>query len=66
MTAVTQRWLSAQFLHPISGEAMALQDILDEEITSGVGDDHEGRGVLQDTLMDAVQRLGIEGRKTFV
>lgn len=32
----------------------------------GVSDDHEGWGVVQDTLMHAVQRLGIEGRKTFV
>jgi hypothetical protein len=32
----------------------------------GVRDGHEGRGVAQDTLVHAVQRLGIEGRKTFV
>jgi hypothetical protein len=32
----------------------------------GVSDDHEGWGVVQDTLMHAVQRLGIEGCKTFV
>ena len=29
-------------------------------------DDHQGRRVVQDTLLHAVQRLGIEGGKTLV
>ena len=34
--------------------------------TLGVRDDHQGRGMVQDTLLHAVQRLGIQGGKTLV
>jgi hypothetical protein len=32
----------------------------------GVRDDQQGRGVFQDTLLHAVERLGIQGGKTFI
>jgi hypothetical protein len=46
---IPQQWLSRPFPPPTAlplEKAMLLQDIFAQTIASGVGDDHEGRGVV--------------------